>query len=96
MSNADEGSGQRYAGVAFEVRKDTRRRQLLDAALQLLDGEGFAAVTARRVCKEAGLNNRYFYESFTDIEALLDAQVDRLEQGLVHNIAGIDDLLAWK
>ncbi|WP_266111145.1 TetR/AcrR family transcriptional regulator [Aldersonia sp. NBC_00410] len=87
MSSAEDAARQRYAGVPFADRKNARRERLLDAALHLLDSEGFAAVTVRRVCQEAGLNNRYFYENFTDIETLFDALVDRLEQDLGHNVA---------
>lgn len=34
---------------------------------------GWAAVTMRGVCARAGLNDRYFYESFEDRDALLAA-----------------------
>ena len=44
-------------------------------------------MTVRGVCREAGLNNRYFYENFADLDALLDAVVDRLEQGIVRRVA---------
>ncbi|WP_068274764.1 TetR/AcrR family transcriptional regulator [Aldersonia kunmingensis] len=89
MSTDEDTPRQAYAGVPFADRKNARRERLLDAALNLLDAEGFAAVTVRRVCKEAGLNNRYFYENFTDGEALLDALVDRLEQELALNTAAM-------
>jgi AcrR family transcriptional regulator len=87
MSSAEDSSRQRYAGVSFADRKEARRARLLDAALHLLDTEGFAAVTVRRVCRDAGLNNRYFYENFTDVDAMLDAIVDRLEQELLPTVA---------
>nr|WP_276514223.1 TetR/AcrR family transcriptional regulator [Actinomadura citrea] len=46
------------------------------AGLELLGTQGWAATTVRKVCAEAGLNDRYFYESFPDRDALLLAIVD--------------------
>ncbi len=82
-----EVSGQSYGGVPFPDRQHARRERLLDAALHLLDSGGVSAVTVRGVCREAGLNNRYFYENFADLDALLDAVVDRLEQGIAGRVA---------
>jgi AcrR family transcriptional regulator len=44
---------------------------LCDAALDLLAEGGWERVTVRGVCARARLNDRYFYESFRDPEALL-------------------------
>jgi AcrR family transcriptional regulator len=45
---------------------------------------GYAAVSVKQVCQAAGLTERYFYQSFSDREALLagvyDWQVDQLKQ----------------
>lgn len=38
--------------------------------LELVDDEGWDALSVRRVCERAGLTRRYFYESFTDLDAL--------------------------
>ncbi|MEV5652890.1 TetR/AcrR family transcriptional regulator [Nocardia sp. NPDC052254] len=77
---------QRYGGVDFTDRRVTRRERLLDVTLDLLDTEGLAAVTVRRVCREARLNARYFYESFADLDALFDGLVDRLESEVVQRV----------
>ena len=82
-----EVPGQSYGGVPFSDRQQSRRERLLDAAVHLLDSAGTSGVTVRGVCREAGLNNRYFYENFADLDALLDAVVDRLEQGIVRRVA---------
>lgn len=39
---------------------------------------GWAALSARRICEQAGLTRRYFYESFDDLDALLGAAFDRI------------------
>lgn len=53
-----------------------RRRRLLDATLEVWGRDGGPRVTMTRVCREAGLTERYFYESFGDLEAALVAVVD--------------------
>ncbi|MFB4314945.1 TetR/AcrR family transcriptional regulator [Actinomadura sp. 21ATH] len=65
-----------YRGVPAEQRRARRRAELLRAGLELLGTQGRAAMTVRKVCAEAGLNDRYFYENFPDRDALLLAVVD--------------------
>ncbi|WP_165950338.1 TetR/AcrR family transcriptional regulator [Actinomadura sp. GC306] len=65
-----------YRGVPAEQRRARRRAALLAAGLELLGTRGWAATTVRGVCAEAGLNDRYFYESFPDRESLILAVVD--------------------
>jgi AcrR family transcriptional regulator len=65
-----------YRGVSAEQRRAERRGRLLEAGLDLLGSEGWAATTVRGVCARAGLTERYFYESFKDREALLVAVYD--------------------
>ncbi|WP_418005045.1 TetR/AcrR family transcriptional regulator [Mycobacterium sp. PDNC021] len=44
---------------------------MLEAALDLIAESGVRSVTKRAVCSRARLNDRYFYEHFSDINALL-------------------------
>jgi AcrR family transcriptional regulator len=60
-----------YGGATPEQRQATRRAALFEAALDLLADGGWDRVTVRGVCAAAKLNDRYFYESFRDPEALL-------------------------
>lgn len=62
-----------YGGESADQRRDRRRSMLLEAALDLLSEAGPAAVTKRAVCARARLTDRYFYEHFTDRDALLAA-----------------------
>ena len=48
--------------------------------LQLLGTHGSGAVSVRSVCREAGLTDRYFYESFSGREELLLAVYDRVAE----------------
>ena len=49
---------------------------LVQAAFELFGESGESGVTLRSVCRHAELNNRYFYESFTDTDELLGAVYD--------------------
>jgi AcrR family transcriptional regulator len=66
----------RWAGVPLNDRRAERRALLVDAAFRLFGDGGEAAVSVRSVCRECGLNTRYFYESFADTDELLGAAYD--------------------
>ncbi|GAA4818210.1 TetR/AcrR family transcriptional regulator [Nocardioides caeni] len=66
-----------YGGKSADQRRSERREALLAAAREIWQESGWAAVTMRGVCARAGLTDRYFYESFTDREALLGAVWDQ-------------------
>jgi AcrR family transcriptional regulator len=71
----------RYRGASLEERQARRRAALIEAGLELLGSEGWAATTVRGVCARAGLTERYFYESFADRDALLLAVFDEVAGG---------------
>lgn len=77
-------SGRTYAGESASDRDARRRRQLLDAGLELFGTAGYRATTVRQLCREAKVSDRYFYEQFDSTEDLLLAVYDectaRLEQ----------------
>ncbi len=66
-------AGRAYGGVAPIERVAARRARLVEAGLALFGRQGLRATTVRGVCAEAGLTDRYFYESFDSLEALLAA-----------------------
>jgi AcrR family transcriptional regulator len=65
-----------YRGISAQVRRDERRVRLQEAALELVGEGGVTPVSAEAVAARAGLTKRYFYESFSDRDALLDAVLD--------------------
>ncbi|MGB6208057.1 TetR/AcrR family transcriptional regulator [Mycobacterium sp.] len=72
-------SGQRsrrWSGVPLEDRQALRRDELITAGVQLLGGESGPGVTVRAACRQAGLTERYFYESFTDRDEFVRAVYD--------------------
>ena len=62
-----------YGGVSAEERRAQRRAALVDAALEVIGTRGFSAMTISGLCKDAGLNDRYFAESFENREAVFSA-----------------------
>ncbi|WP_319435487.1 TetR/AcrR family transcriptional regulator [Mycobacterium sp. RTGN5] len=71
-------SATRWAGVSPADRQAERRALLVRAAFGLFGDGGEAAMSVRSVCRAAELNTRYFYESFTDTDALLGAVYDEV------------------
>jgi len=67
-----------YAGQSAEERRRTRRTRLLDAAMDAMCDNAWRAVTVDKLCASAGLNKRYFYENFTDLDAVAAAAVDAI------------------
>ncbi len=68
----------KYGGKSAEERRAERRAQLVAAALEIWQEQGWAAVTMRGVCAQAALTDRYFYESFRDRDDLLVAVWDQM------------------
>lgn len=83
----------RWRGVPADERRAERRALLLRVAFDLLGTEGWQGTTVRRVCQEAQLNPRYFYESFDDLDDLLVAVFDEVVQdGLRYGVSHTVDL----
>ena len=76
-----------YGGISADERIAARRAKLLDAGLELFGTRGFASTGVKDVCREAGVTDRYFYESFNDSGALFLAVFDRLTDELFHAVA---------
>lgn len=67
-----------YGGIAPEDRAARRRQQFIEAGKALFGTVGYRKTTMRALCKEAGLTDRYFYESFDTLEDLLVAAYEDL------------------
>ena len=66
-------TGRPYAGTSREARETARRDRLVSAGITVFGTTGFKDATVGGVCEAAGLNKRYFYESFATLEDLLCA-----------------------
>jgi AcrR family transcriptional regulator len=75
-------SATRWAGVPLTARRTERRALLVAAAFRVFGDGGEAALSVRSVCRESGLNTRYFYESFAGVDDLLGAAYDDVSAAL--------------
>ncbi|MDV7241742.1 MULTISPECIES: TetR/AcrR family transcriptional regulator [Rhodococcus] len=82
-----EEPGRTYRGAGPQQRQEERRLRLIDAAVEVFGTTGYRSATVGKICAVAGLTKRYFYESFTDSEALLLAAygtvTDRLREDVL-------------
>lgn len=72
----------KYRGLSAADRQRERRSRLLDAALEVMASNQWRTATVEQVCAAAGLNKRYFYESFADLDVLASAVVDDIAAGV--------------
>jgi AcrR family transcriptional regulator len=66
-----------YGGRSAEERHAARRAALVEAGFELFAAHGYHTVSIERICTQARLTTRSFYEHFRDREALLRAVYDR-------------------
>ena len=77
---------------AHAERRTRRHTQFLNAGKVIFGDHGFQAAKVRDICAEAGLTERYYYESFGDLRDLFEAvyfrELDVLRQTLDRALAG--------
>ncbi len=61
----------KYAGLSADERKKQRREKFLEAGLCVFGSSGYRQASVRRLCQEAQLTDRYFYEACGNLETLL-------------------------
>jgi AcrR family transcriptional regulator len=80
-----------YAGQTADERAAQRRDQLLAATFALVAEDGWRQLRIERICLRAGLNKRYFYESFEDLDAAIGALMSQLaEAAIAVTVAALD------
>jgi AcrR family transcriptional regulator len=73
IRSLDPANDRLYAGMSTEQRRAERRRRLIAAAFELFGTEGYHRASIERICAEAAVSTRYFYEEFNNREDLLKA-----------------------
>ncbi len=71
MTDTPAPTRRSYRGQSSDARRAERHQLLLAAALDIVSSQGYNNTTVRNLCAAAGLTERYFYESFSNREALL-------------------------
>ena len=77
-----------YRGISAEARAAERRQRLVDAAIELFGTQGFAATGVKQLCRQAGVTDRYFYESFDDRTELFRAAFEQVVGELLAAVGG--------
>lgn len=81
-----------YGGRSAEALIDERRQRLMAAALELFGTQGYASTSIDRICSEAKVTTRHFYEQFADKEALLITVFEKImEETQVHVLTVLMD-----
>ena len=76
-----------YSGRTPQARQSERRERLWKAGRRLFGTIDYQRVTVLSICKEAGLTQRYFYESYTNTESLFDEVHCRISDRIASMIA---------
>ncbi|WP_157116321.1 TetR/AcrR family transcriptional regulator [Nocardia flavorosea] len=76
MARVSSAGVRSYGGESAAERARRRRSRLIDAALTAMAANRWRSATVAGLCAEAQLNKRYFYESFTDLDAVASAVID--------------------
>jgi AcrR family transcriptional regulator len=85
------GRERMYGGSTMSARRAQRRADLIEATLELVGEGGSAAVTVRSVCREAGLTDRYLYESFGNRDELLVAVFNEVSTEIFEMVSRVID-----
>jgi AcrR family transcriptional regulator len=89
-----ESAQRAYGGQSAQQRRRQRRRRLVDAAMDAMARNEWRSVTVDKLCAAAGLNKRYFYESFGDLDALSAAVVDDIaDEVRAATLAAVDAVI---
>ncbi|MFJ2478471.1 TetR/AcrR family transcriptional regulator [Streptomyces sp. NPDC087659] len=67
-----------YDGMTAEQRVAERRERIMNAGLDLFAAQGYAQTSIRAILRHAGLQDRYFAESFTSMDDLMAALLKRI------------------
>lgn len=74
-------------------RADEKKRRILDAALELIDRDGYHGAGAKEIAAAAGVATGSFYRYFRDKKAVLLAVMARMEEGMLRAVFGLGERL---
>ena len=75
-----------YRGADNDQRVAERRERLIAAAIHCFGTHGYHRTTLKMLCAEAGLTERYFYESFTNFDDILCCAYQETAALILHQI----------
>jgi AcrR family transcriptional regulator len=65
-----QAGSRRYSGQSADERDAARRQRLLAAATEFIGTHGYAATTVERICADARVSTRHFYQQFDNKESV--------------------------
>ncbi|PYI39285.1 hypothetical protein CVS30_04770 [Arthrobacter psychrolactophilus] len=84
--SAATAQGRVYSGQRSEDRMLERYGRLVTAGIEVFGTMGYTAAKVKTICQNAGLSERYFYESFSCKEQLLTTVYDHLASELMRQV----------
>lgn len=73
-----------YQGASAQARIQQRRQQLKDIGFEAMASEEWRSMSINQLCRLAGLNKRYFYESFSSLEDVATAVTEDLSSKVIY------------
>jgi AcrR family transcriptional regulator len=89
---SERAEGRAYGGRSAAERDADRRARLLDASLDLIGTDGYAATTVEKICSQAGVSTRHFYLLYaTKEDAFMDVYRQLMAQSFQAALAALDE-----
>jgi len=73
-----------YQGASAQARIQQRRQQLLDIGFEAMSSDEWRSMSINQLCRLAGLNKRYFYESFASLDDVATAVTEDLSSKVIY------------
>ncbi|MFL6025171.1 MAG: TetR/AcrR family transcriptional regulator [Marmoricola sp.] len=89
MGSPTARAARSYGGKTGAERAAERRERLVASTIAVLAEHGEARATMTAVCAGAGLTERYFYESFTNLDEAVVAAFDHVCQEILELAARV-------
>ena len=74
---------------AEKLDRETRRAQIVQAALRIIGSRGVGALTTAAIAKEVGISEANLYRHFENKEEILNAMTEEIGAGLEENIRAV-------
>ena len=72
-----------------KLDRETRRTQIVQAALKIIGSRGVGALTTAAIAKEVGISEANLYRHFENKEEILNAMTEQIGAGLEENLRAV-------
>lgn len=74
---------------AVKMSRDTRRGQIVQAAMKILGAKGMSGLTTAALAREIGISEANLYRHFGSKEEILSATVEKIGEDLLKNLENV-------